>query len=72
MTVSGLRETCVNAIEEGASIINLRLPGVGRGYSRRLLGRSGPIGRIVCGSSRHQVVRFEAKRVLAFLEGIDE
>lgn len=84
MTVDELKSACVAAIDRkaemksqglptfGDAIINLVLPGSATGFKRRLAGRRGPLGDIMCENvidGRVQcVVNFDAKQVLNWIQ----
>lgn len=55
--------------KDGGPHIVLHLPQPNsRGYTRRLAGRHGPRGEIVCGNDKGQVVRFLSADVLRFVK----
>lgn len=84
MTVEELKSACAAAIDRryeiesqglptlGDAIINLVLPGPATGFKRRLVGRRGPLGDIMCENvidGRVQcVVNFNAKQVLDWIQ----
>ena len=63
MLPTDLRKMC-----EPGGQISLKLPGTRPGFGRRLCGRRGPIGHIICGRTDYQIVRFDADAVLRFLD----
>jgi len=70
MTLSELRSVCAD--NEGDFVSLFLPPPNGNGYTRRLAGKKGPLGEIVCGTQRGQVVRFSTKAVLRFLNKMEE
>ncbi len=68
MTVDELRQQC-----QSCDQIRLHFPPpCGRGYTRRLAGRYGPRGRIICGNERGQTVVFKSDAVLRYLDSAEE
>ncbi len=65
MRIDELRAMCLTADD-----VFLHLPPPnGQGYTRRLCGRRGPRGEVICGrEGKGQTVRFCSKAVLKFLE----
>lgn len=63
MTIDDLKQACRDAIDVGSESIILVVP------STRLCGKRGPRGELICVNSECQnVVRFNAKSVLKFIE----
>ena len=53
----------------GSQYVVLHLPPPnGNGYTRRLAGRHGPRGDIICGNDKGQTVRFLSADVLRFVK----
>ena len=64
MTITELREFC-----QGVDAINLYMPAPnGRGYTRRLAGLRGPRGVIVRENKHGQMVIFQSKDILRYLD----
>lgn len=64
-----LRDEAQKRIDEGAESLVLVMPGPARGETRRLFGRRGPRGEILCENSEHEVVvRFMAAAIIAYLD----
>lgn len=50
-------------------VVTLRLPPPNEpGFNRRLLDGAGPIGHILCGGEKGQLVRFKSVDILRFLD----
>ena len=66
--VAELARQCEKALTQGSKGIPLVMPGQSKpsAVRRRLAGRSGPLGEIVCDTEDGQIVSFEPLDVLAF------
>lgn len=71
MNVESLAKACAEAIGRGSHRMTLVLPGVARGNTRRLLGKSGPKGEVIAdtesGGRPESLVAFDPNKVLAWL-----
>ena len=67
MTIDELREACAG----GDYVLLFLPPPNSNGYTRRLCGRRGPRGEVLCGTERGQTVRFLSKAVLRCLDKIE-
>jgi hypothetical protein len=64
MTIQELLEMC----DDGEYIMLHMSAPLSQGYTRRLCGRHGPCGEVICGTPEHQVVRFRSADVIRFIE----
>jgi hypothetical protein len=69
MTFAELRLECFDATTRFDGTITLVLPGVRKGISRRLFGKCGPLGEVMCNNhDGDSVCRFKAAAVLDYID----
>ncbi len=75
MSPDELRAHCrrqMEIIESDDPRVLLTLPGKWRSDSKRLAGRSGPLGRCVADTPKGVLVDFSAREILAWLDRVEQ
>jgi len=71
MTLEELRLQCSDAIANCFGMIALVLPGIKTSRSRRLFGKCGPLGEVVCDNyDGNSVCCFDAAAVLDYIDKV--
>lgn len=68
MTLNQLRSSFESARSSGRKTIALVIPGRANGNTKRLAGRSGPRGEVVCENENDCIVAFNVDRVLTWMD----
>lgn len=68
MNIADLRIQCQARVDRGIDTIAVVVPGKAYGNTKRLAGRSGPRGEIVCENEKDCIVAFSVKDILKWLD----